>query len=463
MTGYETVEGSFRDPDGFLFRVGGELYRQVNSQYRLDYNRLVDSGLLAELFEDGLLVKHVEAEPGFSATSDAYRVLKPETLPFVSFPFEWSFGQLKAAALLTLTILRRALARGMVLKDASAYNVQFLGANPVFIDTLSFERYEEGAPWVAYRQFCQQFLAPLVLMSHVDVRLAQLYQTNIDGLPLDLANALLPLRARLRPSIATHISLHARTQRRYSDSQVHRRTAKPRVTRMGLQGIVRNLESTIRKLEWRLPKTEWGDYCWETSYTDEAISCKRQLLDEYLTATGRQTLTLDVGANKGEFSAIAAAHADYVVAMDMDPVAVETHFRFLVAGGRGDILPLLVDLSVPSPSIGWNNRERPALVERVADATVIALALVHHLAIGNNVPLSRIAGFFSRFARYLVIEFVPKSDPQVKRLLATRKDIFPHYAQEEFEREFTVPYNIRRTEPIRGSERTLFLMERRNG
>ena len=463
MREFKAVDGSFRDPNGFLYRAGGGLYRQVNSQYCHEYNHLVDSGLLADLFEDGLLVRHEEIDLTSAATSDAYRVLKPVELPFVSYPYEWSFGQLKAAALLTLTLLRRALDHGMILKDASAYNVQFLGAHALFIDTLSFERYKEGTPWVAYRQFCQHFLAPLALMSHVDVRLAQLFQTNIDGLPLDLTNRLLPFGAKLQPSIAMHISLHARTQRRYSNARSNLLFAEHRVSRMGLQGIIQSLESAIRKLKWRLPKTEWGDYSAEASYTSNAVASKRRLLADFLAAVGHQKLAIDFGSNKGEFSAIATRYADYVVAMDIDPVAVETHFRSLSSKGRDDILPLQIDLTVPSPGIGWSNKERASLGDRAKDAIVIALALVHHLAITNNVPLARIADFLSHFAKDLVVEFVPKSDPQVKRLLATRKDIFPHYTQEYFEREFSIPFTIRRIEPIDGSERTLYLMERRNG
>ena len=461
---YTTVPGSFRDPSGFLYSVDGELYRQVNPQYRLQYERLSASGLLSELFTDRLLVEHEEASIALAATPEAYRVLKPAPIPFVSYPFEWSFGQLKAAALLTLTILKRALNRNMVLKDASAYNVQFLGAHPLFIDTLSFDIYEEGSPWVAYRQFCQHFLAPLALMKYVDSRLSQLYQTNIDGVPLDLTNAMLPMRAKLRPSIAAHIVLHARAQRRYADAgnpDIGHTLAKPRVSRLGLQGIILNLEKAVAKLEWRIPDTEWADYYSDTNYQDEAMSSKTKLVGEFLSAIGHQPLIIDMGSNTGEFSAIAAQYADYVVSMDADPVAVETHFRNLSVMERDDILPLRVDLTVPSPGIGWANEERLALRDRFSNATVLALALIHHLAITNNVPLSRIADFLSRYANDLVIEFVPKSDSQVARLLATREDIFPHYTRALFERDFSEWFEIRRSEQIVGSERTLYLMKHR--
>lgn len=381
----------------------------------------------------------------------------------MSYPFEWCFGQLKAAALITLTILRRALDHGMVLKDASAYNVQFIGAHPVFVDTLSFQRYQEGTPWVGYRQFCQHFLAPLALMSKVDVRLADLHQTNIDGIPLDLANALLPFRAKMRPAIATHIALHARTQRRYADADGAKSTSIRRVSRMGLLGIIRNLEATVGRLDWQPPVSEWRDYDPSTSYSDESAAHKHRLIEEFLAATERRQAVLDLGANKGEYSAIATEHADYVVAMDADAAAVELHHRRLVAGDVGDVLPLCVDLTVPSPGIGWSNTERAALSDRIRDATVMALALVHHLAISNNVPLARIAEFLSLFAKELIIEFVPKSDPQVTKLLATREDIFPRYTSSCFEEDFSRHFVIRRSEPITGSERRLYLMERARG
>ena len=463
MTDRKPVSGSFRDPNGFLYQIDGDLYRQVNLSYGPEYDHLVGSGLLAGLVRDQLLVEHEEADLSLAAQPDAYRVLKPQRIPVVSYPFEWCFGQLKTAALLTLTILRRALDQDMVLKDASAYNVQFVGARAIFIDTLSFERYRVGTPWVGYRQFCQHFLAPLALMSKVDVRLAELYQTNIDGIPLDLAASLLPVRAKLRPAIGTHIALHARTQRRFAQSDGAQTTSTRRVSKLGLLGIVQNLEAAVRRLTWRPSGTEWGDYRSAMSYSDEAAESKRRLLEEFLSAKGRRPLILDIGANKGDYSAVAARHADYVVAMDADPAAVELHYRRLEAGGASDVLPLHIDLAAPSPGIGWSNTEREALTDRFQDATVVALALIHHLAISNNVPLAKIAEFLSGVADELIIEFVPKSDPQVSKLLASREDIFPRYTPRDFEEDFSRHFVIRRSEPIAGSERKLYLMERGHG
>lgn len=200
------MPGSFRDPSGFIFFENGSLYRQVNIVYRENYDQLINSGLYETLVRLGLMVSHEEVDLHYARTNSAYRILKPALIPFISYPYEWCFSQLKDAALTTLEIQKKALDFGMSLKDASAYNIQFLDGKPVFIDTLSFEKYEEGQPWVAYRQFCQHFLAPLALMCFSDVRLNQLLRIYPDGIPLDLASCLLPLRTFLKFSLLSHIT-----------------------------------------------------------------------------------------------------------------------------------------------------------------------------------------------------------------------------------------------------------------
>ncbi|HYO67091.1 MAG TPA: hypothetical protein VEU33_13530, partial [Archangium sp.] len=211
---------SFRDPSGFVFRREGIVYRQVNDSYREDFALLQGSGLHAELVQAGQLIPHEEVDLGLAAAPGAHKVLRPRQLPFVSYPYEWSFSQLQDAALLTLDVQEKALARGLSLKDASAYNVQLVDGRPMLIDTLSFEKYEEGRPWVAYRQFCQHFLAPLALMSHTDVRLGQLLRLYIDGIPLDLASRLLPGRTRFSFALGMHVHAHARSQQKYADKAV---------------------------------------------------------------------------------------------------------------------------------------------------------------------------------------------------------------------------------------------------
>jgi len=451
------LSGSFRDPDGFLFYRDGRLYRQVNERYRDDYDHLIGSGLYDSLTRSGSLVRHEAADISLALSDEAYRVIRPEPVPFVSYPYEWCFSELKKAALLTLEIERRALEAGMTLKDASAYNAQFNGCNPIFIDTLSFEQYEEGRPWAAYRQFCQHFLAPLALMSYTDVRLGRLLGIYMDGVPLDLASSLLPRRTKLSLGLQTHIHIHARYQRRFAGSRTSPK--KGRMGRTAMRGLVDSLEGAVRKLSYRPEGTEWSDYYDDTNYTGEGMERKEALVREFLGALRPQSVW-DLGANTGRFSRIAAERAGFVVAFDVDPAAVERHFTNEAAAAAGNILPLVLDLANPSPGIGWAGEERSSLEKRGPADAALALALLHHLAISNNLPFEDIAEYLARLCRSLVIEFVPKEDSQVERLLVTREDIFDRYTKEHFERAFQGPFQIERSEPITGSGRVLYMMRR---
>jgi ribosomal protein L11 methylase PrmA len=458
---------SFRDPSGFVFHRDGAVFRQVNDSYREDFGLLVGSGLYARLAADGLLVPHEEVDEPPPEPARAYKVLRPEPIPFISYPYEWCFGQHKAAALLTLEVQRRAVAAGMTLKDCNAYNVQFRGGRPVLIDTLSFEAYREGDPWVAYRQFCQHFLAPLALMGMTDVRLSQLSRTNIDGVPLDLAGRLLPWRSRLRPSLALHVHLHARFQASYADAGAATdagagspRTSGRRFARRALLGLVDHLEAAVRRLSWEPGASAWSGYYRDNSYDDAAMGHKERVVAAYLDRAGPKS-AWDLGANTGRFSRSAASRGTATVAFDSDPACVELNYREVVRSGEPGLLPLLLDLTNPSPATGWLNRERASLLERGPADLVLALALVHHLAIANNLPLASVVEFFRRVGRRAIVEFVPKDDPQVARLLASRKDVFPDYHRHEFERCLRSSFEIEDSEPLPGSGRILYLLRGR--
>jgi ribosomal protein L11 methylase PrmA len=452
--------GSFRDPSGFIFERDGILYRQVNRSYRDDYDRMVGSGLDRSLSDAGLLIPHVESEEEPSDLALAYKILRPERVPFISYPYEWCFGELKAAALLTLEIQRRALACSMSLKDASAFNVQFVDGRPVFIDSLSFESYREGNPWVAYRQFCKHFLAPLALMSRVDIRLNQLFRSSLDGVPLDLASRVLPWRTRLDPRLLIHIHLHAGAERAYSGDRPS--ANPPKFGRSALLGLIDSLDGAIRSLKWDPRGTEWAEYYRETNYSDAATSRKLGLVGEFLDEVGPRTVW-DLGANTGRYSRLASDRGASTVAFDIDPACVELHHREVVEKGLRNILPLCLDLTNPSPGLGWDHDERSSLLQRGPVDLAMALALVHHLAISANVPLGRIASFLRKVSPALIIEFVPKGDSQVQRLLASREDIFDDYTRAGFEAAFADAFTIDRSEPIVESERTLYLMRARPG
>ncbi len=451
---------SFRDPSGFLFTRDGVLYRQVNQHYAEDYRLLMDSGLYAALVKAGLLVRHEEVPQLPAAPELAACVLQPERLPFISYPYEWCFGQLKDAALATLAIQKKALEKGMSLKDASAYNIQFRNARPLLIDTLSFERYVEGQPWTAYRQFCQHFLAPLALMAYRDVRLGQLLRLYMDGVPLDLASCLLPGRTRLNFGLLTHIHIHANAQRRYADRQVQRQSVAQRVSKMALIGLVESLEASVRRLNWKAGGTEWGDYYDATNYSPAAFEDKRQTIAAWVEAIAPQTCW-DLGANTGVFSRLASERKVFTVSFDIDPSAVEQNYRRCRAEKTTHLLPLVMDLTNPSPSQGWDHNERDSLAGRGPADLVLALALVHHLAIANNVPLPRLAESLARLGKALIIEFVPKDDSQVQRLLASRVDIFPDYTPAGLEAAFAPFFELRQRSAVQESQRLLYWFERR--
>jgi ribosomal protein L11 methylase PrmA len=469
----ELLGASFRDPSGYVFQRDGVVYRQVNRCFSDDYDLLMSSGLYERLVAKHLLIPHqeveVELEPAIPRDTprlsvDRYRILRPEQLDFVSYPYEWCFSQLKDAALLTLRLQREALAKDMTLKDASVYNVQFQRGRPVMIDTLSFERYREGQPWVGYRQFCQHFLAPLALMSRRDVRLNQLLRSHLDGVPLDLARQLLPLRCWLNFGLLMHIRMHARYQQRYEASGDGDETsAKPRVravSKSALGNLIRALENTVKGLRWAPEGTEWAEYYSGDSYEAEALDHKKVVVRGFLDAIAPSRVW-DLGANTGVYSRIAAEQGAAVVSFDVDPACVERNYLDVRKHKEERVLPLLLDLVNPSPAIGWANAERSSLAQRRHPDAILALALIHHVAISNNVPLPHIADFFAELAANLVIEFVPKSDAKVKVLLASREDIFPSYTREGFEAAFARAFEILETVEIPGSERTLYRMRRR--
>ncbi|HZZ30287.1 MAG TPA: hypothetical protein VFE46_19975 [Pirellulales bacterium] len=446
---------SFRDPCGFIFERDQCKLRQVNECYAAHYDHLMASGLYDELVGAGLLIPHDELPLDERATEDGYKVLRPAQLPLVSYPYEWSFSQLRDAALVTLEIARRALAKGMMLKDASAYNVQLFRGRPVLIDTLSFQRYQQGQPWAAYRQFCQHFLAPLALMSRIDVRLNQLLRIHLDGVPLDLASRLLPWRTKFNLPLGLHIHAHSRIQRRHAQATAAKKTAA--LSRRNFEAIIAGLQSAVAGLRWNASGTEWADYyATGHNYGADGLEAKESVVRKLIcrVAPGR---VWDLGANNGRFSQIAAeCGAETVVAWDIDPACVENNYRQVIASRNTVIHPLLLDLANPTPGVGWANRERSSFAERGPVDLTLALGLVHHLAIANNSPLQHIAAYLAALTKSLILEWVPKEDSQVQRLLASREDIFPDYSQRHFEDVFRRYFNLQHSAPISETKRTAY-------
>jgi 2-polyprenyl-3-methyl-5-hydroxy-6-metoxy-1,4-benzoquinol methylase len=447
---------SFRDPSGTVFECNDVIYRQINECYRSQYERLMSSGLYTALTKRGFLIQHTVAQNGMELTDQAFVVIKPERIPFISYPYEWSFGMLRDAALLTLRCHLVALDKGMILKDASAYNIQFKRGTPVLIDTLSFDFYQDGMPWVAYGQFCRHFLAPLLLMCNVDIKMNRLLELYIDGIPLDMAS--LFLRGKGGFFAKQHIVWHAKATQKHAEDG--KQTAVVKSINIPKHNHIAMIDSMIRGIEaLKLPNTctEWADYYAHTNYSSGATEQKGVIVTSFLADLLPKTVW-DIGANDGTYSRLALEVGASVVAFDIDMPSVERNYTY-VKKERLEMLPLVWDAVNPSPAIGFANSERKTVFERQKPDCILALAVIHHLAISNNLPLEKIASWFASMTDNLIIEFVPKEDSQVQVLLATRTDIFTHYTQAGFEAAFSQYFSIKKSTPILDSVRTIYYME----
>ena len=456
----ESLDSSYRDPSGYIFQFEGKFYRAIHNSYKENLDLIETSGLYRELLSQKKILSYTHEEPSKFKLSKAYcAVIFPEQLKHISYPYEWCFSQLKDAALLTLEIQETSLKYGMSLKDSSAFNIQFNKGKPVLIDTLSFEKYEEGGPWVAYQQFCQHFLAPLILSSFMDIRSIRLMQIYMDGIPLDYVVKQLPFLKLIKPMVFIHIYLHSKAQNKNANNID---SIKKNISKSSLLGLIGSLKSLVESLKWRPKGTEWGDYYSDTNYSDLSMDSKRSILDSFLVELKPNSLW-DIGGNNGEFTRLASDKGIESVLFDIDYAAIEKSYLKSKYESEKYITSFVMDFTNPSPGIGWNNKERLSVIERGPVDVVLALAIIHHLCISNNLPFQNVADFFARIvSKFLIIEFVPKSDSQVQRLLKTREDIFTNYEQEVFEKEFKNLFNIEKSIKVKNSERYIYLMRKKN-
>ena len=397
-----------------------------------------------------------DGAPGLLAHETA-GVLKHELVPFVSYPYEWTFSQLKDAALVQLDLLLAALEKGLVLKDSSPYNVQWRGARPVFVDVGSFERMREGDPWVGYRQFCMLYLYPLLLQSLKGVRFQPWLRGSIDGITPAEMRSLMSFRDRFHRGMTTHVFLHARLERSYADRAKEVRSEVRRVMNKELVvANVRKMRKLVGSLSWDPPEGVWVAYGERNSYTDDDARRKDDFVREVARAR-RWGLVWDIGANNGRYSRIAAEGADHVVAVDADQGPVELLYRTLREEGDTKILPLTMNLADPSPGLGWRGLERRPLADRGGPDLVLALALVHHVAISANVPVREFVDWLASLRSSLVIEFPTREDPMVQKLLAPKREgLHPDYELEAFERILGDAFEIERRERLQSGTRILY-------
>ena len=443
---------SFRDPAGYIYYENNNVYRKINECYFKEYNHFVKSNLCSELIELGYLIPHKEIK-----NNNIEIILEVEKIPFISYPYEWCFLQLKDAALLTLNVCKKALEHGMILKDASSYNIQFYNGKPIFIDTLSFGFYEEGLPWGGYGQFCRHFMVPLILMCYVDENMNCMLKNYIDGIPVDMADNILKGRGGF--TAKQHIKWHSKSISKHND--IKNEVKKVSVSK---QSLINMLDMMIRQIEKLKPKhrnTEWGTYYDNTNYTDVADRTKIELVEKYLEKIDivDTDIVMDIGANDGKYSRLASKLGATTISFDIDINAVNCNYLKVKKLEEEKILPLILDCTNPSPDLGFALEERMGLTKRGNRKCVMALAFIHHMAISNNVSFEMIASWFSKLGEYLIIEFVPKNDSQVQKLLRTRKDIFEVYDEDHFEEIFRKYYEIINKKQINESKRTLYLMK----
>ncbi len=456
--------GSFRDPSGRIYHSGGKVYRTVTGQARDDFEFVRDTGLIDRLVRTGRVIAgEAISVDGFphGLAEDIAHVVEHPRLPFISYPYEWPFPALKAAALLHLDIQIDALDAGVALSDASAFNIQFRGARPVFIDLLSFRRYRAGEMWTGHRQFCEQFLNPLLLRAKCGVAHNAWYRGTQEGIAAGDLRRLLPWTSKLSRNVLLHVVAQSAFQKAPMTSDTNGTALlQTRFPTASYRRMLTNLRGWIETLQPAdTGKTVWQDYATSHSYAGDEIAAKGDFIAEFARAV-TPALLWDLGCNTGDFSAIALGNgARYAIGFDMDQGALERAFARAAAADL-PFTPLYLDGANPSPSQGWNEQERQGLAGRATADAVIALAFVHHLAIGRNIPLPDLAAWLTSLAPQGVVEFVPKQDPMVQRLLALRDDIFPDYTLEHFQYCLSQRAQIVETRPLTRVGRTLIRFQR---
>lgn len=458
MDEYKHHPASFRDPSGFIFFAKGNYYRQVNQSYASNYELLMSSGLYAILTSEKKLIPHEVINENFGLSSDWYRTLLPTQLSTISYPYEWCFDQLKDAALLTLAVMRVALKHGMILKDASAFNVQFVGCKPLFIDSLSFEKYDTTKPWIAYRQFCECFLFPLLIGHYLKTGIQKMLTVYPEGIPVSLTAGLLPGKSRFNLAVWLHVFLQNSISAKKQESS----TTQKNFSNEKMDRLIDHLESSIKSLQISSSvRSTWNNYYDETILGNNYLAEKERTFRELIKDINVDT-ALDIGCNNGYFSRIIAEKNILVRAIDFDTQCINELYRSEKSKTTSNIIALCVDIANPTPAIGLRNQERSAFEDRGKSDLVAALALVHHMVLGRNIPFAEVAAQMAALTKKnLIIEFVPLDDEKSKQLIANKTDYHRPYDENSFENNFSGYFEIETKKKITGTERVMYRMKKK--
>jgi hypothetical protein len=448
---------SFRDPSGYVFIEDNKVKRVINPIYFEQYKALTDSGFYKTLFDKKYLIPHQEVSSTESEIS-----IEASKIPFINYPYEWSFLQYKHAALLTLKIQKLCLENNFTLKDASAFNITFHEGKPIFIDTLSFDFYQENNPWLAYKQFIMHFLGPLVLTKCFGQDYLKTLSQNLEGISLQKLSKLLPFKSYFSPTILTNIHLLAKYDKKYESDK---KTVNNNLSKSSQIKLLDGLYDFISNLSVN-EKTEWDHYYNQINYNEVAYQFKKEVVkDWFLSIKGKNLV--DIGGNDGTFSRELKDISKLIIVADVDPNAVEQNYKQVLKNKEKMILPIVADVLNPSANYGFNNEERFSFIDRVKDSNLdgcLALAVIHHITLSGNIPFSLSAQFFSKMAPNLLIEFPARNDSWVQFLLDSKREVknhFDFYNEENFEKEYSVYFEILDKQKIASSERILYSLKRR--
>ena len=453
--------GSFRDRTARVFYHDGKIFRGLNQTALQEWQALSGTKFFRRLSESGAIVPTRQCDraglPLSSSDQQWAGVLEHEKLPFISYPYEWSFEMLRDAALLQLDLVLAGLEEGIGLKDASAYNLQWNGASPVFVDVASFYRRGDREPWVGYRQFCQMFLYPLLVQAYRDVPFQPWMRGNIDGMDAEICLNMLSARDYLRGGVLAHVYLQAKAQKAYNATtrDVRKDLSKAGFDKRIIKANAERLRGLVAGLQWKPEKSTWSDYLKCGHYEASDAAQKRDFVGA-VAATRNWHLAWDIGCNVGVFSRIIAQRAGYVVAMDADHLAIDKLYVALKSERVRNILPLVVNVTDPSPNLGWRNLERKRINERGRPDLTLALALIHHVVIGGNIPMAEFVQWLRDLGGELVIEFVTRKDPMVVTLLRNKDDHYADYDEDVFERELAARFRIVKREPLGSGTRIMY-------
>jgi hypothetical protein len=428
--------GSFRDQESRVFYdEGGEVLRSLSKEGLDDWHALVSSNLYSRFSDTGQLVATDLVEIDESTPNGWSALLRHERVPFISYPYEWTFSMLRDAALLELDLVLAGLGEGLILKDASPYNVQWRGARPVFIDVGSFERLRRGEPWAGYRQFCMLFLYPLLLQAYRGVPFQPLLRGSLEGIEPSVCRRLFSLRDRFRRGVLSHVVLHERLERSHGDrgGAVRRELQEAGFGADLVRANAARMRKLVSRLEPRRSASAWSGYRSCNTYSDDEAQRKAEVVQTVARALSPR-LVWDLGCNDGRYSRLVAGHAGYTVAIDSDETTIDNLYLSLAAEDEHSILPLVVDVADPSPALGWCGLERKTFIERGRPELVLCLAFVHHLAITRNIPLRSFLEWLRSLESSVVVEFPTREDPMVRKLLeGKRPGLHGDYDRENFE------------------------------